>query len=229
MLRKASFSIVNLYADHMMASPPASAEEVWNATRVHAREYSDAAAKIGLTPAEYKQFRDALLDGKAVYVTLPSHVDAMAGYRHGYVYAVHNANIQGKAMGWKVALPDGAIVYVPQTCGNLSVLRQKVALVAPVKRVPPMKVSHYVPPPPVVVPPPTTVVLAPPAVEPVVAPPAPPLAVAAAAGSNNGWLWGLPILGGIITIITQHGSPPPPCTSGSNTLGVCQNTAAVRN
>jgi hypothetical protein len=133
--------IVNLYADHMMASPPASAEEVWNATRVHAREYSDAAAKIGLTPAEYKQFRDALLDGKAVYVTLPSHVDAMAGYRHGYVYAVHNANIQGKAMGWKVALPDGAIVYVPQTCGNLSVLRQKVALVAPVKR-PPHRLSR---------------------------------------------------------------------------------------
>jgi hypothetical protein len=49
--------IVNMYVDHLMSPPPASAEEVWNATKVHAKLFSDAAARIGLTPAEYKEFR----------------------------------------------------------------------------------------------------------------------------------------------------------------------------
>src|SRR5580704_17119640 len=117
--------IVNLYVDHMMARPPASAEEVWAATKEHPREFELAAAKIGLTPAEYREFRNALLDGKAVYVTLPHHVDAMAGNKRGTVYAVHNAYIPGQVMGWRVSLPDGAVVYIPQTCGNLSMSRQK--------------------------------------------------------------------------------------------------------
>src|SRR5579871_6894545 len=115
--------IVNLYVDHMMSTPPATAEEVWNATKEHPRIYSEAAHRIGLTAAEYREFRNALLDGRAIYVTLPEHVDAMAGDRHGSIYAVRNAYMRHKVMGWKVTLSSGAVVYVPQTCVTCTCIR----------------------------------------------------------------------------------------------------------
>ena len=116
--------IVNLYVDHMASSPPASAEDVWSATRQHAKLYSDAAAKIGLTPSQYAQFRNALLEGRATYVTLPRRLDAMAGDRRGSVYVVRNAHLTAPVRGWRVALADGNVVYVPQACGNLSLLHR---------------------------------------------------------------------------------------------------------
>jgi hypothetical protein len=115
--------VVNLYVDHMMSAPPQSPEEVWNATHEHAKLYADAAQRIGLSGSEYREFQNALLDGKAIYVSLPHKIDAMAGNRHGYVYAVKHAVLPSNVMGWKVALSSGAIVYVPQACGNLSVTR----------------------------------------------------------------------------------------------------------
>jgi hypothetical protein len=99
--------IVNMYVDHLMSPSPASAEEVWNATRVHSKLFSDAAQRIGLTPSEYKEFRNNLLAGKAIYLTLPRRVDAMSGARGGSVYAVKNAVMTKPIMGWRVALADG--------------------------------------------------------------------------------------------------------------------------
>ena len=75
--------IVNLYVDHLMQTPPTSAEEVWSATRDHPKVFSEAANRIGMTPAEYTEFRANLLAGKAVYVKLPRQVDAMSGDRRG--------------------------------------------------------------------------------------------------------------------------------------------------
>lgn len=214
--------IVNLYVDHMMSTPPATSEEIWNSTREHARLWSDAARRVGLTSQEYRDFRTALLDGKAIYVKLPKHLDAMAGDRHGYIYAVHNAYLPQTVMGWRVRLADGADIYVPQTCGNLSLRR-----IAPVVAHHP----HYVAPrvafrpsvavtsPPVAE---TPVIVSPPEAAPEAAA---PIAVPAAAPANYGWLWGLPIVGGLITLITHTSSTPPPvppCNHGSNSLNVCQ-------
>ncbi len=203
--------VVNLYVDHMMATPPATAEEVWNATREHPALYSEAARKIGLSSREYQEFRDALLDGRAIYVALPQHIDAMAGDRHGSIYAVQRAFLPRHVMGWKVTLSSGAVVYVPQTCGNLSVSR-RVSYVAPARYVPPAPARQ----PLVAAAHETPVTFQPPPVE---APP-PPAAVVAPAAGGAAWLIGLPILGAIIYFTTQ----PPHCSSGSNEMNVCQAT-----
>jgi hypothetical protein len=208
--------IVNLYVDHMMTAPPSSAEEVWNATKEHPRIYGEAARRIGLTPSEYSEFRNDLLDGKAVYVRLPAHMDAMAGDRHGSIYAVHNAYMPKPVMGWKVTLASGAVVYVPQTCGNLAMSRP-VSFVKPAKHVPRTVVTRVVPQ---ATPVPPTVVMAE-ATSPPVAYVPPPAAPVAAAAGGFGWLAGIPLLGGLIYVVTHHNTPPPSCNNGSNETNVC--------
>jgi hypothetical protein len=209
--------IVNLYVDHMINQRPQSAEDVWNATHEHSRIYTDAARKIGLSNAEYEEFRNDLLDGRAIYVKVPTHLDAMAGYRHGDVYVVRRAVITTpNVMGWEVVLRSGAKVYVPQLCGNLSLLRPAV-------------VAHHVRKPrhiytiarrvvPTPAPTEQPVVIAPPAPTPV---PVAPIA-ATATHRTPWWLLLLPIP------ILFNNSPheqPPPCTGGSNALGVCQTSS----
>ncbi len=222
--------IVNLYVDHMLATPPNSSEEVWSATRQHAKLYADAAARIGLTPSEYRQFRDALLDGKAKYVTLPRRLDAMAGSRRGSIYVVKNAYLTSSVHGWRVALADGNVVFVPQACGNLSLLRPPalahVPVVHPVAYAAPKRKRKFVP---VVaaaeVVPPTPVTVAPPQPEAPAAVVAAPVGAGAPAASRGAspLLFLIPAaLGGIIAGAT-HSSPHsvPPCTSGSNAAGAC--------
>ena len=218
--------VVNLYADRMMTTSPQTAEEVWNATHVRSRLYTDAANRIGLTPSEYQQFRDALLDGKAIFVRLPRHLDAMAGSHHGQAYAVHNVVLTtSNVAGWEVSLANGAHIYVPQICGNLSLLRQpvKVARRPPVKHV--AHVPHatrvaaakVVPTPP----PPTQVSLEAPSPAPI------PVSAAAVAAPANHAPWYLLLLP-IATLFGGGGGPsaPPPCTQGSNSSNVCQSTTS---
>ena len=192
--------VVNLYVDHMMTTPPQTAEEVWNATREHSKLYTEAAHRIGLTSSEYREFQNALLDGKAVFVKLPHRIDVMAGNRHGSVYAVRHAVLPNNVPGWRVMLSSGAIVYVPQACGNLSLTRVKkvrpyVAAVREVRR------PRLLPPPP---PPEQQVVFSPP--PPVFVPPPPPAPASgrsrACAGIHAG-SWALSL--------AASGAPPPPC------------------
>lgn len=222
--------IVNMYVDHLMATPPASAEEVWNATKVHSKLFSDAARRIGLSGSEYDEFRGKLLDGKAVYVRLPRRVDAMSGARRGSVYAVRNAVMNAPVMGWQVSLADGNIVYVPQVCGNISLLRPvRTVAKLPVKRVAGRKVVPAFHPAVAVVPPETPVIVTPTETpDRVEIPPVPPTVaqvVPAAASGGGGFLFFIPaLIGGAIATITHTNtpqSPPPPCINGSNSTGVC--------
>ncbi len=217
--------IVNLYVDHMMATPPTSSEEVWSQTRDHNKLFSDAANRIGMTPAEYREFRNSLLDGKATYVRLPHRLDAMSGSRRGSVYAVHNAVMLQPVMGWRVALADGNVVYVPQACGNISLLRHAAIAHVPkpqhVAYVPHRRKAAFVP---AVGPAPETPVsmVAPAAEAPAtVAQTAP---VAAAAHGFSPFLFGIPaVVGGIVAGVTHSNTPPaPPCSQGSNLFGACQ-------
>ncbi len=203
--------IVNLYVDHVMARPPASAEEVWNATREQATVFSAAAKAIGLTGAEYREFRAGLLDGKAVLVRLPRRFEAMSSRRRGYVYAIKNAQLVRPEWGWKVALGDGTIVYVPRTCGNLSLNHR-------------LQFAHVTPPftPAIATVPPQLVDVTPPAAvaaQPVVTAllPAVPVPFVPVAPAFC-WYCFLP-LGGLFAI---HGpSTVPSCSQGSNATGVC--------
>jgi len=214
--------IVNMYVDHLMSPSPTSAEEVWNATREHSKLFSDAAARIGLTPAEYKEFRNNLLDGKAVYVKLPRRVDAMSGDRRGSVYAVKNAVMTSTIMGWRVALGDGNVVYVPQVCGNISLLKH--AAIAQVPR--PRHIAYHKMPKYVQassVTPDTPVVMVPEAPE----TPATTAQVLPSSVSHGAspLLFFIPAaVGGVIAGLTHTTpSPPPPCTEGSNAAFACSH------
>ncbi len=228
--------IVNLYVDHLMATPPGSPEEVWNATREHARLFSDAANRIGLTPAEYQEFRNSLLDGKAVYVRLPKRMDAMSGVRHGSVYAVHGAVINQSIMGWRVALADRTVVYVPQVCGNISLVRNAAVAQVPHRAPAPAPIAvakrpHFTKAVAVVpkAPAPVPVDFTPPAE---VAAPVVAAVVPVASAGGSGLFFLIPAaIGGLVAGVSQGGhteaSPPPPaplppCNLGSNMFGACQ-------
>jgi hypothetical protein len=120
-------------------------------------------------------------------------------------------------------------VYVPQACGNLSLLRGgapvRVAKYKPYHVHPVVGGQHKPPFVPAVQEDETPVTFtAPPAT--VDYPSAPTAAITPAQATghfNGGWL-GIPILGGLIAGFT-HGSTPntpvPNCSNGSNALGVC--------
>ncbi len=233
---------VNLYADRMMATEPTSADEVLYATRSHSELYADAAHDLGLSPKQYGEFRSRLMDGKVVYVRLPHHLDGMAGQHHGHAYALKNVNVTQASMGWKVALTDGTTIYVPQICGNLSVLRGKPVHIAHVRRPAPHVVAvHRAAPPQRLVaasheaPPavPTQVTLEAPPAAPVAAPaeivaaaPVAPLTAVTAPVSRRAPFFVAPLIGFLFGVGGGGGSntpnAPPPCSAGSNLLGVCQ-------
>jgi hypothetical protein len=222
--------IVNMYVDHLMPHSPQSAEEVWMATREHPKLFSDAANRIGLTPAEYREFRTRLLDGQAVYLQLPRRVDAMSGARHGNAYAVRNAVMLQPIMGWRVALGDGNVVYVPQICGNISLLRHAAVAeaVVPKHRKHPAYVAHayyhaptYTPAvaeQPVDMAPPVPVEQEA-AVE---TPPTVAQAIPAASSSHPiGAFFFIPAaIAGAIAGLTH--TSPPPCSAGSNADFACK-------
>ena len=232
--------IVNLYVDHMMSQPATSSDDVWAATRDHSRQFTEAAKRIGLTPAEYREFRSTLLDGNAMYVRLPSRLDAMSAKTpSGRIYVVKNAVMWKPVMGWKVALADGNVVYVPAICGNISLQRPvSVAHAAPKRKVVAAVKPKFHPALGVVAAAPvaapaaapvadTPVVFTPPVVVPEAAPvvAAAPLAVpvAAAHGASPFFLAIPAVLGAIVAGATHHDSPTlPPCSQGSNLLNACQ-------
>jgi uncharacterized protein YjlB len=197
-----------------MTTPPASMYDVYDATKTHARVYNEAAAGIGLTHAQYQEFRRDLLDGKAVYIRLPKHLDAMAGVHHSQVYVVKNVLLRGDERGWEVGLSDGTQVFVPSTCGNLSMLHKP----APFRAIGAYQVSKPAPVFPQTAQPAVTEVS--------FVPPAPieaaPLSLPVAAHAVI-WPWFLPL--GLLAL--PHGGggggevPIPPCSAGSNSMGIC--------
>lgn len=218
--------VVNLYTDHFLAPdrnhPVRSAEDVWYATKMHAAMYERAARAIGLTPAEYREFQSSLLAGKYARLPLPHRLDAMSGDHRGHVYAVRNAVIEPTRAGWptglRVRLADGTEVYVPDLCGNLSVVHApRVAYAARL----PQPAAHY-----------TMAVATTPIEQPVSvqAPeiPTPPTYAEAVAATHQacGWWCFLP-LAGLVGLVHGHSSTPPltpqvpPCNQGSNALYAC--------
>ncbi|GAC1409011.1 MAG: hypothetical protein NVSMB64_17710 [Candidatus Velthaea sp.] len=127
---------VNLYVDRLSMAPPAHLTDIYYATSDHPGVYKEAAKRIGLTTQEYAEFRQSLLEGNALYVRLPRRLDSMAGMHRStkHVYALNNVLVPDGTMGWKVQLADGTQVYVPQVCGNLSMIRHGAIAQRPVKR-----------------------------------------------------------------------------------------------
>jgi hypothetical protein len=112
---------------------------------------AQAGSDIGLTPVQYRDVRTAIASGRARYVELPRHIDAMSGDHAGRVFAVQNIRIPSGVYGWEVDLNDGhnlVKVYVPNRCGNISLVRTRRAEVlasAPVYHDTPAQVDAFTP------------------------------------------------------------------------------------
>ena len=149
---------------------------------------AQASADLGLTHQDYLTVRRAIALGQARYVVIPRHLDAMAGQHDGRAFVVKNVTIPAGVYGWEVDLnePDGiARVFVPNKCGNVSVLRVKHYRVAAARVTPPPVIAAApLQAPPVAAETPAPVAVAT-AVPVAVLPPVAPVATGA---SHLGWL-----------------------------------------
>jgi hypothetical protein len=175
---------------------------------------SAAATKAGLTPSQYAQFRAAIDTKQLAWVTVPRHLDVMTWQANGNVYALHDVEVPASTHGWEVDIPHGhqmIAVYMPAKCGNLSVVRRAIPVLAQHPKPKQVMALQTVEPPPVAVAPPVVVEAPPPA--PVDTPPAavaesefPPAPVVAKHGLNL-----LPLLFGLAAIAgassSNGGSP----------------------
>lgn len=210
--------VFDLHHDRMAQRPVTVIADVQAALIFREDEYHSAARQIGLTPAEWDELQQRVLAGDARDETLPRHVDAMAGMRHGRIYALRSVWVHAGERAFVVALADGKRVYVPRVCGNLSVVRgapaPRIAYAAPKPRIAAVRAprphraaaTHHalvaaarVVPPPISVVPETAPVAA---VAPIFAPlPMPAAAPAAAAASAGSRLRGIPIIGWLVGIV----------------------------
>jgi hypothetical protein len=160
----------------------------------------------------------------------------MAGvhHRNHQVYVLRDVVVPTGTMGWEVSLTDGKTVIIPQICGNLSlnvshVVAQhhpKPTVVAVVHRKQPkaVRAATYVNPRPVEVA--TTPVTF---TEPVAIAPVAAASMGGGASAVHASL--IPFAGLLLPIVaslrggggnTTVSSPgAPPCSLGSNTMGVC--------
>lgn len=107
------------------------------------RMVATAATRIGLTPSEYAQFRTAIASSHVAWVTVPRHLDAMSWQSGGTVYVLHDVVIPAGTNGWEVdvrAHHQLLALYMPAKCGNLSVVRKSVPVVA-IRRPRPVRVA----------------------------------------------------------------------------------------
>ncbi len=118
---------------------------------------ASAARKIGLSAHEYAAFRSAIRESHVAWVVVPRHLDAMSWRSGTSVYAIHNVRIPANTHGWEIDVPASGqrvAIYLPAACGNVSVVRTAVPVVAehhaPAVVAPP--VQEAVVPPPVIAP-----------------------------------------------------------------------------
>jgi hypothetical protein len=95
--------------------------------------FETAGEKLGLTPDEYARFEAQLTAKRLAYVTLPRHLDAMSWSSGGRVYVLHDVFIPANTKGWEIDVHEGRTVvalFIPARCGNLSVVRKTLPLIA---------------------------------------------------------------------------------------------------
>lgn len=165
----------------------------------HERLLERAAAQMGLSPAEYASLRQQIAASHYTWVTVPRHLDAMSWASGRKVHVIRDVMIPARTNGWEVDLRrDNQVLalFMPAVCGNLSLIRRNMPVVA--KAAPPKAVAKVVPPPAPVA------VGAPPQVLGVETAPAPPAdTVVTAAAVHHASL--LPLLLGIIPFIGGGG------------------------
>ena len=116
--------------------------------RVQRAIFETAAIQLGLTPAEFLAIRSRIGSGEMTYVTIPRRLDAMSWRSGDRVHVLHDVLIPAKTMGWEIDLPEGEnvlAVFIPNKCGNLSLLRKPAVHVARAVKVLPASISYAAP------------------------------------------------------------------------------------
>lgn len=119
--------------------------------------FAKAARKLGLSDAQYKEFKLA----SPTPVILPRHLDAMTWSDGRNVKILYDVMIPANTVGWEVDLHSGnqiLALLVPRRCGNLSLVIRQAPHIAQAPR--PTAVAPA-PAPPAPVPPPEEVAAAP--------------------------------------------------------------------
>ena len=141
--------VVTDFSDGALLGQVRSTAQLRQDFAAHDALLAEASLDAGLTPEQYHRLRAAIAAGRERYVELPQHIDAMSGAHGDHVFAVHNVRIPQGVYGWEVDLrePHGIVkVYLPNRCGNVSVVRvhrAEVLAAAPVYNV---EKSAYAPP-----------------------------------------------------------------------------------
>jgi hypothetical protein len=182
--------------------------------------FEAAGVGLGLTPAEFARFEQRIADRQVAYVTIPRHLDAMSWRSAGRVHVLRDVIIPAGTHGWEVDLQEHdqiVALFIPNKCGNLSLLRRPAPAIARVPHTAPATqvVSNTAPaatpaPAPSVAPAPPFV--AAPAATPAPAPYA-SLATSTAPGptTHHPRLWPLLLLP-VIAFFASHGHGAGPVT-----------------
>lgn len=101
--------------------------------------FEAAALQLGLSPAEFLALEGRIDRRQLTYVTIPRRLDAMSWRSGGRVHILRDVLIPANTMGWEVDLSEGSNVlalFIPNKCGNLSLLRKPAPRLARVKVLP---------------------------------------------------------------------------------------------
>lgn len=140
---------VNLHADRLLGQANSAVALNARVAQLGPR-YEEAVRKAGLTSDERQQLRDAIADRVMQFGPMPRRVDVMTAYKHGRVYTVRNAVMPAHTMGWYLVMNEDTVtrtVYIPQVCGNVSVITR------PARRIARVLHATHTPPPVAYVPP----------------------------------------------------------------------------
>lgn len=179
-----------------------------------------AASKLGLSAGEYSNLRQQIATSHYTWVTVPRHLDAMSWASGHRVHIIRDVMIPPGTNGWEVDLRHNnqiLALFMPAVCGNLSLIRKNMPVVAKVAPPKPQLVAKTAAPPQIAIGAP-----APPRVLGVESAPAPPADTVVAPGTVHRASL-LPLLLGILPFISgggggggsaSHGGggglPPPP-------------------
>ena len=97
------------------------------------RLFAEAGTHLGLSSQEYAQVRERIARGDLTYVVIPTHLDAMSWSSRGKVHVVRDVVIPAHTYGWETDLRESdqtVAVFIPNKCGNLSVIRKRLPIVA---------------------------------------------------------------------------------------------------
>jgi hypothetical protein len=192
----------------------ASTSQLQNDVRRQRAIFEEAGTGLGLTPAEFVQFEQRIADRQLSYVTIPRHLDAMSWRTGSRVHVLRDVIIPADTHGWEVDVVEhGQILalFIPNKCGNLSLLRRPAPALARAPQAAPVQAVANVAPPTPTPAPATPPPAAPaPAAAPVASPtPAPIAQLAASTGpAHHPKLWPLLLLP-LIGFIASHGHSGP--------------------